>query len=105
MSFLLEAKLPFERSTPDRDLKSLMLYDNPARKVKNGANLPPLVKEELIKCLRANSNLFACSPEDVPGMYPIISFRKLNVNPNAGATYQKNSLKEDCLKEVFPCQF
>lgn len=54
----LEANLPFERPTPDGEFKSVQLNDNPTGKVKIGSNL----EENLIECLLANADIFACSP-------------------------------------------
>jgi len=67
-----QIKLPFERPTPDGEFKFVQLDDNPLRKVKNGVNLPSQVEEDIIECLWANTNLFACSLEEMPGIYPAL---------------------------------
>jgi len=46
------------------------LDDNPARKVKIGANLSRTVENNLIECWRANSDLFSCSPKEMSGIDP-----------------------------------
>ena len=61
----LETKLLSERPTPDREFKSVQLDDNPTKKVKIGANLPPTVEIDLIEYLRVKANLFACSPKEM----------------------------------------
>jgi hypothetical protein len=58
----LEAKLPFECPTPDGEFKSIQLDNNP-RKIKIRVNLLPMVENDLIECLQANTDLFVCSPE------------------------------------------
>lgn len=99
MPFPLEAKLPFDRPTLDGEFKSIQLDDNLARKVKIGVNLPPTVENDLIGCLLANTNLFtnvyglhglfACSPEEMPGIDPSVTCHKLNVNTEAKLVSQK----------------
>lgn len=81
MPFLLEAKLPFERPSLDEEFKSIQMDDNSARKVKIGANLPPTVENDLIECLRDNTDLFTCSPKEMSGIDPSVVCHKLNVNP------------------------
>lgn len=83
MEFPLEAKLPFERTTTDGEFKLVQLDDNPTMKVKIGVNLPSQVEEDLIECLRANADLFACSLGEMFGIDPSFAYHKLNVNPNA----------------------
>jgi hypothetical protein len=67
MPFPLEAKLPFKHHTLDGEFKSVQLEENPATKLKIGANLPPPVEKDLVECLRANTDLFACSTEEMLG--------------------------------------
>jgi hypothetical protein len=62
MPFSLEKKLAFEHPIPDGEFKFVQLDDNPARKVMIGANLLPMVENDLIECLQANTDLFVCSP-------------------------------------------
>lgn len=83
MEFPLEAKLPFERPTTDGEFKFVQLDDNPAMKVKIGVNLPSQVEEDLIECLRANADLFACSLGEMFRIDPSFACHKLNVNPDA----------------------
>jgi hypothetical protein len=56
--------------------------DNSARIVKIGANLPPNVEESLIRCLKANTDMFVVSPEEMPRIDPKVACHRLNVNPN-----------------------
>jgi len=40
------------------------------------------VKEELVTFLRHNSDVFAWSHEDIPGIDPSVIVHRLNVDPN-----------------------
>lgn len=83
------AKLPFEGHTPGAEFKSVQLDDNPTTMFKIGANLTPTVENDLIECLRANAELFACSSEKMLGIDPSVACHKLNVNPEAKPMSQK----------------
>jgi hypothetical protein len=56
------------------------LDDNPTKTVKIGANLPPHVQETLVKCLKANTDVFTTTPKEMPGIDPAIACYRLNVN-------------------------
>jgi hypothetical protein len=56
--------------------------DDPGKKVRIGLQLPQLVKEDLVVFLRRNSDVFAWSHEDMPGIDPLVIVHKLNVDPN-----------------------
>ena len=79
MHFPLEAKLPFELSSPDREFKFVQLDNNPAIKFKIWANLPHTVETHLVECLRANADLFV-SPKEMSGIDASVTCHKLNVN-------------------------
>jgi hypothetical protein len=55
---------------------------DPGKKVRIGSQLPQLVKEDLVAFLRRNSDVFAWSHEDMPGIDPSVIVHKLNVDPN-----------------------
>jgi len=89
MPFPLEDKLAFVHVIPDGEFKFVQLDDKAARKVKIGAYLSPTVENDLIKWLRENVDLFACSPEEMLGIYPSVACHKLNVNSEAKPMSQK----------------
>jgi hypothetical protein len=55
---------------------------DPGKRVRIGSQLPQLVKEDLVAFLRRNSDVFAQSHEDMPGIDPSVIVHKLNVDPN-----------------------
>jgi hypothetical protein len=64
---LLKKSYPSSAPHPTRS-PNLSSYDNPTRKVKIGDNLSPIVENNIMECLRANANIFACSPEEMSGI-------------------------------------
>jgi hypothetical protein len=66
---------------PVEGLKEFEIGD-PGKKVRIGSQLPQLVKEDLVAFLRRNSDVFAWSHEDMPGINPSVIVHKLNVDPN-----------------------
>jgi hypothetical protein len=52
------------------------------KKVRIGSQLPQPVKEDPVAFLRRNSDVFAWSHEDMPGIDPSVIVHKLNVDPN-----------------------
>ena len=46
----------------------LIEKDNPTRKVKIGKGLDTVFKEELMQLLRTYADVFAWSPDDIPGL-------------------------------------
>jgi hypothetical protein len=63
------------------DLEEFEIGD-PRKKVRIGSQLPQLVKEDLVAFLRRNSDVFAWSHEDMPGIDPSVFIHKLNVDLN-----------------------
>jgi hypothetical protein len=55
---------------------------NPARAFIIKINLRSMVKEIPIKCLKVNTDMFACSSEEMPGIDLSMACHHLNVNPN-----------------------
>jgi hypothetical protein len=62
---------------------------DPGKKVRIVSQLPQLVKEDLVAFLRRNSDVFAWSHEDMPGIDPSVIVHKLNVDPNHRPVKQK----------------
>jgi hypothetical protein len=62
---------------------------NPMKKVRIGTQLPQLMKEDLVAFLKCNSDVFAWSHEDMPGIDPSVIVHKLNVDPNHRPVKQK----------------
>ncbi|MCH99221.1 hypothetical protein A2U01_0020232 [Trifolium medium] len=77
-----ETIMRFERPKPDGEFITVQLDNNPTKVVKIGANLPPLIQESLVRCLKANADVFATSPEKMLGIDPEVACHRLNVNPN-----------------------
>uniref|UniRef100_A0A2N9GIS8 Integrase catalytic domain-containing protein n=1 Tax=Fagus sylvatica TaxID=28930 RepID=A0A2N9GIS8_FAGSY len=71
-------------------LETVRLEDgNPERTTKVGADLPPLIKESLIRFLKSNKDVFAWTHEDMPGIDTSVISHKLNVNPTTRPVKQK----------------
>jgi hypothetical protein len=64
---------------------------DPGKKVCIGLQLPLLVKEDLVAFLRRNSDVFAWSHEDMPGIDPSVIVHKLNVDPNHRPVKQRRT--------------
>ncbi|GAU37624.1 hypothetical protein TSUD_365450 [Trifolium subterraneum] len=54
----LETRMKFNRHVPEGEFISVQLDDNPTRSIKIWVNLPPNVEENLVRCLKANTNNF-----------------------------------------------
>jgi hypothetical protein len=65
---------------PVEDLEELEIGDS-EKKIHIGSQLPQLVKEDLVAFLKCNSDVFAWSHEDMPGIDSSIIVHKLNVDP------------------------
>jgi len=63
--------------------------DNPNRKIMVGANLLSAIENDLVKCLRANVDLFKCSPKEMSEIDHNVVRHKLNVNPKTMSVSQK----------------
>ena len=67
---------------PSKELDTIELKDgHPKKTTKIGANLPPKMKESLVRFLKNNKDVFAWSHKDMPGIDSSIISHKLNVNP------------------------
>ena len=63
------------------DLKKIVEGDDPKKFFQVGAQLPPQEKEELIKFLRRNINVFVWSAYEAPGVNLSFICHHLNINP------------------------
>uniref|UniRef100_A0A2N9FH63 Uncharacterized protein n=1 Tax=Fagus sylvatica TaxID=28930 RepID=A0A2N9FH63_FAGSY len=75
---------------PSGELDTIGLEDGrPERTTKIGNDLPPRIKESLVRFLKENKDVFAWSHEDMPGIDPSIISHKLNVDPSLRPIKQK----------------
>lgn len=68
---------------PNEDFEFVQLDDNPTRLVKIGGELPCMVNNALITCLRDNPKLFCIYPHEMPNIDLTMTCHKLNLDPNA----------------------
>ena len=54
-----------------------------------GTQLPELLKNEIVECLKANADVFAWTPDDMPGIDPDVISHQMNVNPQFRPVGQK----------------
>jgi len=78
----------FLRPIPDGEFKLVPFGDDPSKNFKIGKGLPELVKAQLIACLRENTDLFAWSAADMPGIDPSVACHKLTVDPSVSVVAQ-----------------
>ncbi|MCH84825.1 hypothetical protein A2U01_0005662 [Trifolium medium] len=72
--------MKFERPKPDGEFITVQLDNNPTKTVNIGANLPQRIQEALIRCLKANADVFATTPEEMLGIDPTVACHHLNVD-------------------------
>jgi hypothetical protein len=83
----LNAKLL--RLIPDGEFELVPFGIDPSKNFKIGKDLPELVKNQLIACLRENADLFAWSAADMPGIDPSVAYHQLTVDPGVSAVAQR----------------
>ena len=67
---------------PVEELEAVYLSDtDPENLTYVGTQLPELVKEEIVNCLKKNLDVFAWTPKDMPGISPNVICHHLNVDP------------------------
>lgn len=66
--------------TSDGVFKVIPLDDNPLRIVKIWSELPVVVREVIMNCLKANIDLFVVSPKKIPEIYTIVTCHHLNMD-------------------------
>ncbi|KAI5431737.1 hypothetical protein KIW84_035778 [Lathyrus oleraceus] len=91
-----EGRFPKERSLehpvrpiPDGEFELIPLGDDPERTVKIGKGLPEETREELVACLKENSDLFAWNAAEMRGLDPEIACHKLAVDRAAKPIAQR----------------
>nr|XP_017227831.1 PREDICTED: uncharacterized protein LOC108203420 [Daucus carota subsp. sativus] len=67
----------------------LIEQNNPTRKVKIGKGMDTVFKEELIQLLRSYADVFAWSPDDIPGLDESLEMHSLDVDPKKKPVKQK----------------
>src|SRR6266487_3749988 len=77
------------RPIPDGEFELVPLGEDPTKGVKIGADLPDLVKRQLIACLRENAELFAWSAAEMPGIDPEVACHQLTIDPRASVVVQR----------------
>ena len=63
--------------------------EDPTKVVKIGGGLDPKVKRDLVKLLREYSDIFAWSPEEMPGIPLSLAFHRLAVDATFKPIKQK----------------
>ncbi|XP_057734067.1 uncharacterized protein LOC130949335 [Arachis stenosperma] len=77
------------RPEPERDLEKLIIGDTEEKFTFINKNLPQELKEPLIKMIRANRDLFAWTPADMPGIDPKIMSHHLAIRSEARPVKQR----------------
>ena len=89
------------------DLETAVVGDDPKKVFQIKAQLPPLEKEELIKFLRRNIDVFAWNAYKTPGVDLSFICHYLNVNPSVTpkkqpprrlSKYHSNAIKDEVMK-------
>lgn len=70
------------RPIPNGSFKMIHLDENPIRSYCVWVYFSALLKKEHIECLRANVDLFAISPNNMPNIYPSVPCHWLNIDPS-----------------------
>ncbi|XP_057755326.1 uncharacterized protein LOC130974464 [Arachis stenosperma] len=78
-----------ERPVPNEDLTKVTLTEDPTKFTFIGTSIDNKDKEKLISFLRQNTDLFAWTFEDMPGINPSVITHKLAVSPTARPVSQK----------------
>ena len=72
------------------ELEEITLDESrPERRTRMGTLASPLIHQNLTGFLRMNQDVFAWSPEDMPGIDPSVIVHRLNVNPTSSPIQQK----------------
>ncbi|XP_020421250.1 uncharacterized protein LOC109949591 [Prunus persica] len=78
------------QAEPMEDLELVTLHDDiPDRQVRIGTSISPELRSDLVALLRLNSEVFAWSYNDMPGISPDIISHGLSVNPAVRPVRQK----------------
>ena len=75
-------KKKYLRPTLDVNFETNQLVNNPLRIVKVGVNLPAVIREGLMNCLRSKVDLFDVSPHEMPQIDSNLACNQLNMDPD-----------------------
>ena len=78
-----ELQKKIRRPVPDGEFIRVQLGDDPKKTVQIGIDLPAEVKDELVKCLKDNADLFAWTVADMPGIAPDVVCHRLALDSSA----------------------
>ncbi|KAI0519511.1 hypothetical protein KFK09_006960 [Dendrobium nobile] len=79
-----------QKASPVEELDCVSLSDeHPTRTVQIGSLLLEEEKAKYVDFLRANQDIFAWSPADMPGINPEVIMHSLNINPTCKPVIQK----------------
>ncbi|KAM1769028.1 hypothetical protein ACFX12_046917 [Malus domestica] len=79
-----------QQAQPAEELEKVSISkDYPDRMVKIGTTLSPPIRLTLISFLQENTEVFAWSCEDMPGIYPDIICHRLSIDPKTKPVRQK----------------
>nr|XP_025635645.1 uncharacterized protein LOC112729699 [Arachis hypogaea] len=89
------------RPEPEGDLEKFIIGDTEEKFTFINKNLPQELKEPLIEMIRANRDLFAWTPADMPGIDPEIMSHHLTVRPGARpVTQRRRKMSTERAEEV-----
>ncbi|CAL9019287.1 unnamed protein product, partial [Prunus brigantina] len=77
------------QAQPAEELETTSLSDVQNRQVRIGTSLGPSLRSEFISFLRANSEVFAWSYDDMSGISPSVISHKLSISPSFKLVRQK----------------
>lgn len=69
----MEVRMKIPKSIPNNEFIVFQLDKNPSRMVKLEANIPHSFERSLIKCLKANINLFIISSNEMPDINLVVA--------------------------------
>ncbi|XP_016164334.1 uncharacterized protein LOC107606834 [Arachis ipaensis] len=89
------------RPEPEGDLEKFRVGDSEEKFTFVNRNLPHDLKEPLMEMIRANVELFAWTPADMPGIYPQLMSHRLAVKPDARPVAQRRrKMSQERAEEV-----
>ncbi|XP_072065883.1 uncharacterized protein [Arachis hypogaea] len=77
------------RPEPEGDLEKFRVRDTEEKFMFENRNLPHELKEPLVEMIRANGDLFAWTPADMPGIDPQLMSHHLAIKPEARLVAQR----------------
>ncbi|CAL2277612.1 unnamed protein product [Prunus armeniaca] len=77
------------QAQPAEELETISISDTQDRQVRIGTSLSPSLRTDFITFLRANSEVFAWSYNDMPGISPDVISHKLSISPSFKLVRQK----------------